>query len=206
MAISIDSMILIWGIKREATQNRSDMIPRATAFFKQCRDDHERIIIPAPSLAEYLVKLPAEQRAKSIALFEKSFIIAPLDAKAAAIAADLQYDMDALKSLAKEYSISRQMIKADVYVLACSIAAGATAIYSCDEHLVRMAKGKIIVRQLPEPSETQRLIYDVLNEKLIPANHNGKISIAAARLLPVVIGGQWNIRRPGCLIAPRRLK
>ena len=157
MAIGIDAQILIWGIKRQATPNRQQMIPRAERFFRRCKDDGKRIYVPAQSLAELLVGYSAAQRRQTLATLPKSFLIAPFDAKAAAIAAELQHNWDHLKQVGSEYGITRQQIKADINVLASAIAAGASYLYSEDGQMKSFAQGKIIVCGLPEMDDQKSL-------------------------------------------------
>jgi predicted nucleic acid-binding protein len=159
MAVSIDTQILIWGIKKQASANRRRMIERAEQFFARCAEAKERLILPAQSMAEFLSGYSDEQRVASYEQL-KNFIIAPLDAKAAAIAAKLQRDWDFLKDVAKDYGSTRQHIKADVNIIASSVAAGATMLYSNDLQMPRLAQGIIPVVELPEPSEQTSFIAD----------------------------------------------
>jgi predicted nucleic acid-binding protein len=150
MAISVDSQILIWGIKRQATPNRQHMIERAARFFQGCQQDHQQIYLPAQSLAEFLVGYTAEQRRQSLARLSQGFLIAPLDAKAAIIAADLQTDWNTrVKAVMQEFGLTRQQVKADINVLACAIAANASRLYSEDRQMISLANGKILVEPLP---------------------------------------------------------
>jgi predicted nucleic acid-binding protein len=149
MATSVDAQILIWGVKRQATSNRQQMIKRATAFFQKCREDNIRVIIPAQALAEYLVGFDDRTRYQSLAILQKAFIIAPLDGKAACIAAELQHNRDLIQGLQLEYGLTKQLIKADINILASSIANGASRLISEDGHMTAMAQGRILVEALP---------------------------------------------------------
>ncbi|RIK72992.1 MAG: hypothetical protein DCC68_25625 [Planctomycetota bacterium] len=154
MAVSVDAQILIWGVKGQATPNRVDMIVRAAHFFAQCRSGKTRIIVPAQALAEYLVGFDDESLQESLRLISEGFIIAPLDAKAAAIAGELQRDWDELKGIIsdfKEYGATKQTVKADINVIASSIASEATTLYTDEaEKFRRIAKGRILIKRLPE--------------------------------------------------------
>lgn len=158
MAASIDAQILIWGIKRQSTPNRADMIPRAAKFFQKCQENRTPIFLPAQSLAEFLVGYTAEKRRHTLATLPKSFIIKPFDAHAAAIAADLQRDWNELKKIMVEYGTTRAHVKADINVIATSIAAGASHLYSEDGQMTALAGGRIIVVGLPRISEQQDLV------------------------------------------------
>src|SRR5438874_1320653 len=132
MAFSIDSQILIWGIKKQASPNRVDMIAKAEYFFAKCQEDRVQIMLPAQALAEFLVGYNEEQQGQCLGELSKGFIIAPFDAHAAAIAAQLQTDWNSLKKIMVQYGLSRPQIKADINVIATSVAAGASHLYSED--------------------------------------------------------------------------
>ncbi|HVC96887.1 MAG TPA: hypothetical protein VND64_24625 [Pirellulales bacterium] len=149
MAISVDAQILIWGIKRQATPDRQHMIDRAARFFRQCQREHQRIFLPAQSLAEFLVGYDAEQRRLSLARLSRGFLVAPFDAKAAVIAADLQTDWNKLKAIGDEFGLTKQQIKADINVLASALAVNASCLYSEDKQMKSFAQGRIIIRPLP---------------------------------------------------------
>ena len=149
MHVSIDAQILIWGIKKQATANRAHMIARASAFFERCRNDRTKLILPAQALAEYLVGFDDATRNRSIVMLERTFIIAPFDAKAASVAASLQRDRDLLRDIGEEYGLRKQTIKADINVLASAIASGSTRLISEDAEMVKLAQGRIIVDLLP---------------------------------------------------------
>lgn len=159
MAISIDAQILIWGIKREATENRKHMIERAAAFFSKCAADREKIWLPAQSLAEFLAGYDEAERAESLAALAESFVIAPFDAKAAAVAAELQYDWNKLKAIGEEFGLTKQQIKADINVLASSIAVEAAYLYTEDAQMKSFAQNKIIIRPLPDPPKAHPTLF-----------------------------------------------
>lgn len=149
MAVSIDAQILIWGIKSQSTPNRAGMIPRAAKFFKSCQENKTQLFLPAQSLAEFLVGYSSEQRRLTLEALQKSFVIKPFDARAAAIAADLQRSWNDLKNVMAEYGLTKQQIKSDINVIATSIAAGASHLYSEDEQMTSLAQGKLPIARLP---------------------------------------------------------
>ncbi len=155
MAIAVDAQTLIWGIKKEATENRKHMIARASHFFEKCQSDRQQVIIPAQSLSEFLVGYSIDQQQKSVAALSRSFIVAPFDAKAAMIAAQIQDDWDEVKQIMREHGIVKQHIKADINILATAITVGATHLYSEDGQMRSLAKGRILIANLPEVSVKQ---------------------------------------------------
>jgi len=58
--VCLDSQILVWGIKQQATAGQEDMIPRAKAFLKWLDDNDKKVIIPAPIITEILMPVPIE--------------------------------------------------------------------------------------------------------------------------------------------------
>jgi hypothetical protein len=148
--ISVDAHVLIWGIKRQASANRAHLIGWAAEFFKACAARRDTLILPAPALAEALVGYSQAKRDESLAEIARSFFIAPLDAHAASIAASL-YDKSMVDQLIAEHGVTRQCIKADIYVIACSVAAKATHLISHDRHVKKLARGLVIVDELTSP-------------------------------------------------------
>ena len=159
MAVSIDAQILIWGIKRQSTPNRADMIPRAVKFFQKCQDTRTQVFLPAQSFAEFLVGYTPEQRQQTLAVLPRTFIVKPFDAKAAAIAADLQRSWNDLREIMAEYGLTKQQVKSDINVLATSIAHGASHLYSEDEQMPSLAQGKILIARLPPAVEQRGLDF-----------------------------------------------
>lgn len=155
MAIAVDAQILIWGVKKQATENRKHMIERASHFFEKCKSDRQQVFIPAQSLAEFLVGLSFQQQQQAISAISRSFVVVPFDAKAAMIAAELQQDWSGIKQIMAEHGVVKQHIKADINVLASAIAAGATHLYSEDGQMSSLARGKIIISKLPEVPKQQ---------------------------------------------------
>ena len=73
--ISLDTNVLIWGVKRRATQNRLYMLDRAQAFLKDCRDSRIRIMLAAQVVSEYLVGFDREAMRASLKILEKAFFL-----------------------------------------------------------------------------------------------------------------------------------
>jgi predicted nucleic acid-binding protein len=165
MVISVDAQILIWGVQGQATAQRQEMIPRARAFFERCKAEQLKIHLPAFALAEYIVGLDQKQQAESLAALSRTCLIAPFDGKAAIIAASLQREWrQTIKPIQDEYSLTRGNIKADICVLACAIASGATVLYSEDPQMSRLAKGMILVKPLPGTEDKEPLARDASDE------------------------------------------
>jgi predicted nucleic acid-binding protein len=146
--ICIDTNVLIWGVKRRATDNRKHMIQRAIDFFHQCKSNGIKIAIPAHVIGEFLVGYEQPALAGSLGVLQKAFRIVPFDAKAAAIAAELRRNKDLLNGIVEEYEVRRQVLNADVCILATAIAEGASHLVAEDAHMRKLAQGKILVKSL----------------------------------------------------------
>ena len=148
--LSVDTNIVIWGIKRQATSNRQHMIAKAIAFFEACQRDGTPIMLPAHALAEYLVDFDDAGRHASLAVMEKAFFIAPFDARAAVVASRLKQRKEAVAGVMRQFGVTRQTVTSDIAIIATSAAAGASRLISEDAQVLELAKGVIVAERLPE--------------------------------------------------------
>ena len=58
--VCIDTHIVIWGIKKQATKGQENMISRAESFLNWLDENKKKIIIPVPVISELLVPVPNE--------------------------------------------------------------------------------------------------------------------------------------------------
>jgi len=115
-------------------------------------------MIPSIVLAEFLTgQDPVSQRSVK-EIIGKAFFIAPFDAKAAVIAAEL-FDKQEFDAAKQESEVGRQCLKADYKILATAIAHGASAIYANDQHFIKFADGKIVVRDIPLMPRAQKELF-----------------------------------------------
>jgi predicted nucleic acid-binding protein len=148
---SVDTNIMIWGIKRQAEPGQEEMIERAVSFFSDLATRQIRVAIPAQALAEFLIRYSSEdERRRSLHAIERGFVVAPLDGKAAIIAAELWPGTEQLDAIRGTHNVTRQIVKADINVIASAIAIGATKLFSHEhERFRRIAGSRIIVEDLP---------------------------------------------------------
>lgn len=150
MIYCVDSDIIIWGIKKQASPGQEENIQRAETVFALADSYSDQIVIPAVALAEILVHETPTARARYIEVISKSFIIAPFDTRAAMIYAEI---MQERLNLAGEFTdisgAARQKMKADHLIIATAIANNCNAIYSTDPGMRRFAPGYIDIRDLP---------------------------------------------------------
>jgi predicted nucleic acid-binding protein len=153
MTLCFDTSILIWGVREEATSGQEHMIERTKKYIAYLDDNDQRVMIPAPVLAEYLVgsKSPAERGAER-QVIERRFRVPSLDAPSAQLAAELQ-DADNIRIiLAGNKDLDRYRLRIDALIVAIAIIHGAERIISNDPHLKTLAGGKIEVTPVPEIS------------------------------------------------------
>lgn len=164
MVVSFDTMVLIWGVKRVAKEGQEHMIDRTVRFLDWLTAERHVVYLTTQALAEYLGGFtePGERDAQ-LAELEKFMPIQPFDVRAASIAAELLANDAIIKGIQKEYGVTRQVVKADIAIVASSIAAGAETLYSNDGKVKKAAQGRIIVRtipDLPKPAKPQELFRD----------------------------------------------
>lgn len=148
--ISIDTHVLIWGIREFAEVGQEDMIEKTKAFLVQCRKDRVEIIVPAIVLGEFLTDIDPQMHQKITELIRSAFVVVPFDSAASAIFAKLWRDrQSALKQIRKETKSTRAALKADSMIVAASIAHQAEVIYSHDDGLRKFAGTKIPVNPIP---------------------------------------------------------
>ena len=170
MKICIDSQIIIWGIKNQATKGQESMIPKAEYFFRWADNNGHDIIIPTVVEAEILAAEPELIRSGYYDILHKNFMVVNFDTRAAAKYAEiLNGRFEKVKELAKAEKIDRQKMKVDHLIIACALANGANCIYSYDNGIHKFADGFIDVRHLPEPpAKTIDLFSSIIKEEDLP--------------------------------------
>lgn len=155
MIYCLDSSIIIWGIKKQASPGQEEMIARAESFFAKADEYNDDILIPTIVLAEILVPEITMVKARYLEILSKSFVIADFDTRAALKYAEIMYGrVSEIKDLGDSNNIPRQKMKADHMIIATAIVNNANCIYSTDPGLRTFAKGYIDIRELP-PVRTQ---------------------------------------------------
>lgn len=127
--IALDTMILIWGIRRGGKASQKGREHRAGILLRTLEEQKAQVVVPTISIAELLVPVPREDHGKFINELQKRFICPPFDVQAASIAADLWRQNSTLTEIDQ---LSRKTLKADVQIIATAKAAGATKFFSHD--------------------------------------------------------------------------
>lgn len=145
--VAIDSMILVWGVRAQGTQEQRD---GATWLFQELEEKEAQIIVPAISLSEYLVPVKDEDRNEQIAILSKRFIIAPFDVRCASLASQLFSRGKETREMGEENA--RKILKADCMIVATAAVHGARVFYSGDTKCRALAEQihKWTVRDVPD--------------------------------------------------------
>jgi len=119
--ICFDTTPLIWGMQDTDPHPVTKMnIERTKAYLSSLAEQKERIIIPTPVLAEYLVKIPVADHVDAITQLRDLFLVYPFDERAASVAAHLRTQAtfkSVVDQISSEYHMSfesaRQIVKVD---------------------------------------------------------------------------------------------
>ncbi len=155
--ICFDTSPVIWGVQGVARPEQSEMIARTRRYIKHLKDQGERIVIPAPVVTEYLAGFPVEEQESQRRAIEDSFVVPAFDLQAAAVAAQLQSDSEALTSMGKMYQVDRRALRIDTQIVAIAITIGAEKIISHDAHMAALAGNQIGVEEVPVIHEQAEL-------------------------------------------------
>ena len=172
MIYCVDSNIIVWGIKRQATAGQEEMIVRAEQIFSRADEQEDFILIPTIVLAEILAPEPSTIRTRYVEILSKSFIIAPFDVRAAQVYAEILYGrLDKVKEIAAATGTPRQKMKVDHMIVSIALVNGANCIYSTDSGLKAFAAGLIDVRDVPpirpaiHVNTVQQKLFETLDSK-----------------------------------------
>lgn len=144
--VAIDTMILIWGIRR---QGKAKQIKRADWLFGSFEENGTQVIVPTVSLAEYLIPSDPMKHNDIVAPLAKRFILAPFDARCAPLAARLFAHGKEERKMGVENA--RNLLRSDSLIIATAAVHGATTFYSDDALCRNLAKRvpRLLVEGLP---------------------------------------------------------
>jgi len=155
--ICLDTPILIWGVRESATRGQEHMIDKASRYIAYLESQNERIMVPTPVIAEYLVGATVTQRRDRVIL-ERGFYAPGFDLPSAELAAELLRDTDLIKRTRDETGVDRLLIKIDAQIIAIAITHHAKKIVTPNvRHFRVLARGKIDIEDLPDILEQNRL-------------------------------------------------
>ena len=149
----LDSQVIIWGIKKQAKSDQTNMIAIADTFIKHLSQNGYEIIIPSPVLSELMVRMPLDKHAAFVDYMQSSFMIASFDALAAMKCAEMMaaYKTDEeLKQYREENRTTNATVKYDHQIAAIACVWNCEYVCSYDRNLKNFAKGFIEVREMPD--------------------------------------------------------
>lgn len=169
--ICFDTTPLIWGMQDTDPDPAMQMnIERTKAYLAFLAEQKEQIIIPTPVLAEYLVKIPAEDHVNHITQLRDLFLVYPFDERAASLAALLR-TQTTFRSVVDQISINhnmsfesaRQIVKVDAMIVAIAVTRGASKLITDDKGMRALACD--LIEAIPVPHIDRQL---KLPDQLIP--------------------------------------
>ncbi|MCW8138039.1 MAG: hypothetical protein KIT58_03950 [Planctomycetota bacterium] len=165
--IAVDTMIVVWGL-RGAPVNPADetrgMVARAQAFFEGLDPSKERVVVPAPVLAEALVPVADDPRGmRFYSELLQTLIVGQFDARAAVLAARVanRNMVQARVAAAAIGGSSRQQLRVDALVLGVALAQGCRSIVTDNvAEMQKLADGfPIRVSELPPAPDRQEFLF-----------------------------------------------
>lgn len=158
--VCLDTHILIWGIKEEATPGQELMIPKAKLFLKWLDDNKIKAIIPSVVISELLLPVPPELHNQVTDIFDQKFIVAPFDTAAASCFAKIWQSKNNDKTIQRlkyDYRTTKAELKTDCQIVAIAVSRKASCIISYDKKLTKFAEGYIEVKLIPDIPEQLNL-------------------------------------------------
>lgn len=150
--VSVDTNILIWGIKNTASKGQEHMINRAHDFFKWLDENKIKVIIPVPIITELLAPIGTDKHEDFLKTLHSKFRVVPVDEIAAVKCAEIwqaKKDNEELRRYREENKIARETMKFDFQIAAVAIVRGAECFYSHDPHMQRFVGDLITVKEMP---------------------------------------------------------
>jgi predicted nucleic acid-binding protein len=156
--ILLDNMVVSWGIRGEANPQQQHLVGWTKDFLKQCEEDGVRLYLPAPVVAESLLRVPITEHETVTATYARYFRILPFDLGAAREFARLWTAREpALREADLRGGVApkKGIYRFDCQIVAIALSRKLDCIYSHDRDVARFAGGEIDVQTIPEPPLTQ---------------------------------------------------
>lgn len=147
MLVCVDTHVLIWGIKKDSAPSQRIMIERTVNFLHWLQNEQQKIIVPAPVLGEFLMRIPADEHPRITRDIQSKFMVLPYDAAAASLFAQI-WQKNKNNGLPAENN-GREKMKTDSLIVAIAVANKASILYSEDPGIKKFAKGFIEIRDIP---------------------------------------------------------
>ena len=157
--VCLDTHVIIWGIKEEAAPSQENMVQRAKSYIKHQVSQGVDLMIPAPVVAEALIRGEVDHLRTIRTIIEKSFFISAFDSPAAFLAAELERSRGVVELL-EEGQVPRSHIRIDTQIAAIAITQNADMIISHDPHMCTVAQDRIQVVEIPDIPEQENLQFE----------------------------------------------
>ena len=158
--IVVDTQILIWAVKREATPGQEPMIEKAVRYLEYVDKCNDQLIVPSVVVSEFLANVPDEREAAVLQALEKRFMVIPFDTLAAVHAARIwRANSSGNRSLVQQLKADgfrNAKIKADIQIIGTALARRAVRITTHDDGLIKNSTGHIEAGPMPNlPSQPE---------------------------------------------------
>ena len=155
MAITVDTNILIWGVRGVSTLGQESRIPVCRRLFEWLQERDEIVVLTADCVEEYLVGGNPDQISSELAILQERFIILDYNATCWLKSADIRSDAAFMKEYKEtDPQKTRTCIKSDIRIVATALAHRVDKIYSDDKGVRAIAKRSgILVAGVPTIEE-----------------------------------------------------
>ncbi len=157
--VCVDTHILIWGIKKEASQGQEQMIQLANDFLQSLDKEKVITIVPSVVIGELLLRIFPENHDEFISQFSQDFLVAPYDILAASFSAKVwqkNKTEGTIENIRNENtSVNREIIKIDCQIIGIALAQKANCIYSYDPHIIKLATDFIETKSISENNQLE---------------------------------------------------
>ena len=149
--VCLDNNILSYALKRESTKADENFILRADQLMESLKNERVVLVLPAPVVAEFFVRVEPQYVEISLRLITNSFQVLPFDLQVAVIAARIQTERLILseQSGQKLTTLLRRQLTVDVQIIAVAIARKVDVIYSENDDFLKVASGRIRAEKMP---------------------------------------------------------
>ena len=162
--VCLDTNIVIWGIKKEATPGQEKNITRAVRLIENIHQRGDHVMIPSVAVSEALVLCDPQRRVEIASLISENFFVPPFDMAAATCGAEIQKMKKAhdLGTNRHEQIGKNHYVTCDCMILATAVTRHATKLYTHDGPLLEFARAylkqkdiHLSIKTLPEGIEEQ---------------------------------------------------
>ncbi|MDQ3332283.1 MAG: PIN domain-containing protein [Planctomycetota bacterium] len=132
MRVTVDTQVMIWCLRHEATSDQQYRLEEAEAFMAWVEESKSQLVLTNYAVSEYLVGGTPREIAREMETLSERFEIVDFDINAATIAADLYSDKAFAHHLGKDLGLKRPCMKADIAIIATAMAHDIKTIFSED--------------------------------------------------------------------------